>query len=118
MFGYTALIRASANGRTAAVKLLLAAGADKDAKNGVRDCEIDTQRDRENERCNGGRAEGRTPTTRPRGQGATCAMPGVRAGVLREHLFFLIFLFIIFSFRALLTEELEKKTRAHQRWRL
>jgi len=41
MFGYTALIEASANGHTAAVKLLLAAGADKDAKDGVRDCEIE-----------------------------------------------------------------------------
>ena len=39
MFGYTALIRASANGRTAAVELLLAAGADKEAKNKVREIE-------------------------------------------------------------------------------
>jgi len=37
----TALIRASANGRTAAVKLLLAAGADKDAKDNVREIERD-----------------------------------------------------------------------------
>jgi ankyrin repeat protein len=32
---------ASRNGRTATVELLLAAGADKEAKNGVRDCEIE-----------------------------------------------------------------------------
>ena len=58
-------MEASANGRTAAVKLLLAAGADKDAKNGVRDCEIDTQRDRENERwpCRG--AHSHYSPTRP-----------------------------------------------------
>ena len=35
--GDTALIKASANGRTAAVELLLAAGADKVAKSKVRD---------------------------------------------------------------------------------
>ena len=43
---------------------------------------------RENERWNGGHADGHTPTTRPRGQGATCAIPGVRVGVLRAHNFF------------------------------
>ena len=47
----------------------------------------DTQRERENDRWNGGHADGHTPTTRPRGQRATCAMPGVRAGVLRKHHF-------------------------------
>ena len=41
MFGSTALILASFNGHTAAVKLLLAAGADKDAKDNVREIERD-----------------------------------------------------------------------------
>ena len=41
MFGATALMYASFNGHTAAVELLLAAGADKDAKNMVREIERD-----------------------------------------------------------------------------
>ena len=41
MFGYTALIEASANGHTATVKLLLAAGADKEAKSNVREIKRD-----------------------------------------------------------------------------
>ena len=53
--------------------------------------EKDTQRNRENDRWNGGLAEGHTPTTRPRGQGATCAMPGVRVGVLLKKKLFFIF---------------------------
>ena len=36
MYGYTALIKASENGQTAIVELLLGAGADTDAKNKVR----------------------------------------------------------------------------------
>ena len=40
-------MEASANGRTAAVELLLAAGADKDAKNEVRDWEVRTHKERE-----------------------------------------------------------------------
>ena len=41
MFGSTALMDASLNGHTAAVKLLLAAGADKEAKTNVREIERD-----------------------------------------------------------------------------
>ena len=52
MFGSTALIRASANGHTAAVELLLAAGADKEAKNKVR--EIERLTHKETERMKGG----------------------------------------------------------------
>ena len=39
MFGYTALIEASQECHTAAVELLLAAGADKEAKDKVREIE-------------------------------------------------------------------------------
>ena len=47
MFGSTALIRASANGHTAAVELLLAAGADKEAKSKVREIERLTHKETE-----------------------------------------------------------------------
>jgi len=49
------------------------------------------ERLREIERWNGGRAEGHTPTTHPRGQRTTCAMPGVRVGVLLKNKLFFIF---------------------------
>ena len=45
---------ASENGHTAAVKLLLAAGADKDAKDKVREIERLRDEDTQRERMNGG----------------------------------------------------------------